>query len=84
MVQARDGLPPRRGRAQDGHRAADGAEIAERVLASAKVDNPKRAAVADLTGSILASLRNHVGKGVQRTNEGSPARWELKRTTPPS
>src|ERR1700694_4429353 len=52
-------------------------EIAERVLAAAKVDNPKRAAVADLTGSILASLRNHVGKGVQRTNEGSPARWQI-------
>jgi len=53
-------------------------EIAERVLAAAKVDNPKRAAVADLTGSILASLRNHVGKGIERTNEGSPARWRLK------
>jgi hypothetical protein len=52
-------------------------EIAERVLVVAKVGNPKRAAVADLTGSILASLRNHVGKGVQRTNEGSPAKWRL-------
>jgi hypothetical protein len=52
-------------------------EIAERVLAAAKVDNPKRAAVADLTGSILASLRNHVGKGIERTNEGAPARWRL-------
>jgi hypothetical protein len=52
-------------------------EIAERVLAAAKVTNPNKAAVADLTGSILASLRNHKGKGVQRTNEGSPARWEL-------
>ena len=50
-------------------------EIAERVLLVAKVDSPKKAAVADLTGSILASLRNHVGKGIQRTNEGSPARW---------
>jgi hypothetical protein len=53
-------------------------EIAERVLAAAKVTNPNRAAFADLTGSILASLRNHKGKGVQRTNEGSPARWRLK------
>ena len=53
-------------------------EIAEAVLVAAKVDSPKKAAVADLTGSILSSLRNHVGKGVQRTNEGSPARWKLK------
>src|SRR6202790_4002681 len=52
-------------------------EIAERVLLVAKVDSPKKAAVADLTGSILASLRNHVGKGIQRTNEGSPARWRF-------
>jgi hypothetical protein len=52
-------------------------EIAEAVLVAAKVDNPKKAAVADLTGSILASLRNHKGKGVQRTNEVSPARWRL-------
>jgi hypothetical protein len=52
-------------------------EIAERVLATAKVTNPNKAALADLTGSILASLRNHKGKGVQRTNEGSPARWKL-------
>src|SRR6202790_5346141 len=52
-------------------------EIAERVLAVAKVTNPKKGALADLTGSILASLRNHAGKGVQRTNEGSPARWRL-------
>lgn len=52
-------------------------EIAERVLAAAKVTDPDKEAVADLTGSILASLRNHKGKGVQRTNEGSPARWKL-------
>ena len=48
------------------------------MLAAAKVDTPKKAAVADLTGSILASLRNHVGKGIEPTNEGSPARWRLK------
>jgi hypothetical protein len=52
-------------------------EIAERVLVVAKVDDATPAAVADLTGSILASLRNHVGKGIQRTNEGSPAVWRL-------
>jgi hypothetical protein len=52
-------------------------EIAERVLAAAKVTNPDKDALADLAGSVLASLRNHKGKGVERTNEGSPARWRL-------
>jgi hypothetical protein len=28
----------------------------------------------------LAPWRNHAGKGVQRTNEGSPARWMLHTT----
>ena len=53
-------------------------EIAERVLAAAKVANPNKAALADLTGSVLASLRNHKGKGIERTNEGAPARWRTK------
>ena len=48
------------------------------MLAAANVANPNKAALADLTGSVLASLRNHKGKGVERTNEGSPARWQLK------
>jgi hypothetical protein len=52
-------------------------EIAERVLAAAKMTNPNKAALADLTGTIKSSLKNHDGKGVQRTNEGSPARWRL-------
>lgn len=52
-------------------------EIAERVLAAANVTNPDKDALADLAGSVLASLRNHKNKGVQRTNEGSPARWRL-------
>jgi hypothetical protein len=34
-------------------------------------------ALADLIGTVLASLRNHKGRGVQRANEGSPARWRL-------
>jgi hypothetical protein len=38
---------------------------------------PAKGALADPTGSVLASPRNHKGKGVQRTNEGSPARWTL-------
>jgi hypothetical protein len=52
-------------------------EIAERVLAAANVPNPGKDALVDLAGSVLASLRNHKGKGVQRSNEGSPARWRL-------
>jgi hypothetical protein len=64
VVQARHGLPA----------PLTAREVAEAVLVAAKVDNPKKVAVADLTGSILASLRNHKGKGVQRINEGSPAR----------
>jgi hypothetical protein len=53
-------------------------EIAGRVLASANVIKPNKAALADLTGTILASLRNHKRKGVERANEGAPARWRLK------
>jgi hypothetical protein len=52
-------------------------EIGERVLDAANIKSPHKAALADLTGSVLASLRNHRGKGVERTNEGSPARWML-------
>ena len=54
-------------------------EIAERLLAAANVANPDKDAVADLAGSVLASLRNHKGKGIERANEGAaPARWRLK------
>jgi hypothetical protein len=53
-------------------------DIAERVLVAANIKRPDNDALADLTGSILASLRNHIGKGIQRTNEGAPARWRLK------
>jgi hypothetical protein len=53
-------------------------EIAERLLEAANVANPNKEAVRDLVGTINSSLRNHDGKGVQRTNNGSPARWQLK------
>ena len=52
-------------------------EIAERVLVTANIRRPDKAALADLIGTINSSLRNHDGKGVQRTNEGSPAKWRL-------
>jgi hypothetical protein len=55
-------------------------EIAERALATANIENPDKDALADLTGSILSSLRNHDGKGIQRVNEGNPARWQLCQT----
>jgi hypothetical protein len=60
-----------------GHGAIDGREIAARVLAGANVTNPDKDAVADLTGSVLASLRNHKGEAIERINEGAPARWSL-------
>ena len=56
-------------------------EIAERVLVAAKVTNPNKDALADLAGSVLASLRNHKGKGIERTNEGAPAQWQLANET---
>ena len=52
-------------------------EIAERVLEVANIKRPDKAALADLIGTVLASLRNLAGKGVQRVNEGSPAKWRL-------
>jgi len=55
-------------------------EIAERVLSAANVTEPHKAALADLIGTVLASLRNHKGKGVERANEGAPAHWRLKET----
>jgi hypothetical protein len=47
------------------------------MLAAANVSKPDKEALADLTGSVLASLRNHKGKGVHRANDGSPTRWRL-------
>ena len=41
------------------------------------LESPNKA-LADLAGGILASLRNHKGKGIERTNEEAPARWRLK------
>ena len=54
-------------------------DIAERVLAAAIIKRPDKAALAHLIGSILASLRNHKGNGIERTNEGASARWRLKK-----
>jgi hypothetical protein len=59
-------------------------EIAERVLEAAKITNPDKAALDDLIGTVLASLRNHQGKGVEQANEGGPARWRLSAPKFPS
>jgi hypothetical protein len=53
-------------------------EIAERVIVAHNIKSPDKAALSDLIGTINSSLRNHDGKGVYRTNDGSPARWRLK------
>ena len=64
---------------RDGRAAPLGPErLRSWVLAAADVTNPDKEALADLTGSVLASLRNHKGKGIERANEGAPARWQLK------
>jgi len=44
---------------------------------TANIRRPDKAALADLIGTINSSLRNHAGKGVQQTKEGSPAKWRL-------
>jgi hypothetical protein len=52
-------------------------EIADAVLAVAKVETDDRKAVSILGQSIQASLQNHRGKGVEQANNGAPARWVL-------
>ena len=42
-----------------------------------KVTDADPKAIQVLSQGILASLRNHDGSGVQRANEGAPARWRL-------
>jgi hypothetical protein len=46
-------------------------------ISTANIKTPDKADFADLIGTINSSVRNHDGWGVQRTNEGSPARWAL-------
>jgi hypothetical protein len=58
-------------------------DVAERVLAAENITKPDKAALADLIGTINSSPRNHGGKGVRRTNEGTEASItnKLKRGT---
>jgi hypothetical protein len=59
------------------NRAIDGKGDSGAGLGGGEHHQAHKGALADLAGSVLASLRNHKGKGVQRVNEGSPARWQL-------
>jgi hypothetical protein len=78
-VQAGHGLPSRRGCPQGGRGAADGAGDCGAGLGRRQYQykTPDRGDLADLIGTIHSSPRNHEGMGVQRINEGSPARWCL-------
>jgi hypothetical protein len=53
-------------------------EIAWATLAANGVETDDKKAVQILGQGIQSSLRNHAGKGVEQTNEGSPAKWKLK------
>jgi hypothetical protein len=70
-------VPPRGRRAQDSYRSIDGAGDCGAGLAGANIKRPDNDALADLTGSILASPRNYIGKGIQRT-KAQRRRWRLK------
>ena len=59
------------------------AEIVDRMLTAKGVTSARTDQIRGLQSAVLASLRNREGKGrVQRTNEGSPARWRLREPTP--
>lgn len=51
-------------------------EITEALLRSCGVE-PETKHVRYLFGGVQASLRNHVGKTVERIGEGMPARWKI-------
>jgi len=52
-------------------------EIGGAVLAAEGIENASEADARSVSLGIQHSLKNHEGKGVERTNEGSPARWRL-------
>ena len=54
-------------------------EIAERVLVAANIKTPHKAVLADLVGAFWR-LYGITRVRVQRTNEGSPARWRIHTT----
>jgi hypothetical protein len=58
-------------------------EVAERCLAAAGIAKPNKAALADLTGSILSSLRNHKGKGRAADQRRQSGKVEIERGRQP-
>jgi ribosomal protein S20 len=48
-----------------------------KVFEAADIKNADKAAAATLAQGVLSSLAKHDGKGVQRANEGKPAKWRL-------
>jgi hypothetical protein len=60
--------------------AVNGAGDRKAVLVAANVANPDKDAVADLAGSVLASLRNHRGKGRGAGRRGQPGAVEAQQS----
>lgn len=54
-------------------------EITWRMLLAKGVTKPDTNAARDLQGAVLASLRNHAGRSVEKVGEGHPARWRIVR-----
>jgi hypothetical protein len=52
-------------------------ELAGAILTAEGIADASKEDVQGVSLGIQHSLKNHEGKGVQRTNEGSPARWKL-------
>jgi hypothetical protein len=52
-------------------------EIAWKVLEAADIKSPTKTDAQVVAAGIMRSLKNHEGKGVQRANDGSPARWRI-------
>jgi hypothetical protein len=52
-------------------------EIGAAVLKAEGIEDASEADARNVSLGIQHSLKNHDGKGVQRTNEGSPAKWQL-------
>ena len=48
-----------------------------RALLAGKKPEPSRKQESGLQAAILVSLRDHVGKGIERVGETRPARWRL-------
>jgi hypothetical protein len=52
-------------------------ELAAAILKAEGIQDASAEDARSVSLGIQHSLKNHEGKGVQRTNEGSPARWTL-------